>query len=344
MTPAARLRIVLWITLSSSVVGALFGHAAGRAAGDLGADPYLRGAVDGAMMAAIFASLEIFVFGGSQGAVFRRLPFLLHLTLRSLIYLGVILAVLTLGAWLVPLAGQTGIAPRGNDILFSFAVSLGYNLFLGVNQLLGPGVLLAFVAGRYRRPRLEERVLLFIDLRSSTAIAERLGEARFLDFLNRYVADLSLAIAEAGGEIHKYVGDEVIATWTLAAGLRDARCVRACFAALDRLNAGAARYESDFGFAADFRAGLHCGAVMIGELGLYKMEIALIGDTMNTAARIQQACRDTGNRVLASAALVDRIAELPAGITRRALGPLQLRGKEQPLALYALEAATRLSA
>jgi adenylate cyclase len=49
--------------------------------------------------------------------------------------------------------------------------------------------------------RIEERALLFIDMRSSTAIAERLGELGFLNLLNRFIVDLSLAIAEAGGEI-----------------------------------------------------------------------------------------------------------------------------------------------
>ena len=184
-------------------------------------------------------------------------------------------------------------------------------------------------------------MLLFIDMRASTAIAERLGEVRFLDFLNRFFTDLSLAIAEAGGEIHKYVGDEIIATWTLAVSLNDARCVRACFSARDRLAARAPEYERDFGCRADFSAGLHCGSVVVGELGYLKKEIALIGDTMNTAARIQQTCRDTGCRVLASAALLDRIGALPIGVTGRSLGPLPMRGKEQPIALYALETVER---
>ena len=174
-------------------------------------------------------------------------------------------------------------------------------------------------------------------MRASTAIAERLGEERFLDFLNRFITDLSLAITEAGGEIHKYVGDEIIATWTLAAGLKQGACVRACFAALDRLAARGPAYERDFGCRADFRAGLHCGSVVIGELGYLKKEIALIGDSMNTAARIQEACRDTGCRVLASAALIERIGALPVGVMCRSLGPLPIRGKEQPIALYALE-------
>ena len=58
---------------------------------------------------------------------------------------------------------------------------------------------------------------------------------------------------------------------------------------------------------------------------------------MNTAARIQEACRATGCRVLASAALIERIGALPVGVTRRSLGPLRMRGKEQPIALFALE-------
>ena len=71
------------------------------------------------------------------------------------------------------------------DIAFSLAMSLGFNPLLGVNDLLGPGVLFAFVAGPYYPPRREERILLFIDMRTSTATAERLGEERFLDLRRR---------------------------------------------------------------------------------------------------------------------------------------------------------------
>jgi adenylate cyclase len=148
---------------------------------------------------------------------------------------------------------------------------------------------------------------------------------------------VSLAVAEAGGEIHKYVGDEVIATWRLAPGANQFDCVRACFGAFDRIDAQRSAYERDFGLVPDFRAGLHCGPVAVGELGYLKKEIALIGDTMNAAARIVEACRETENRVLASAALLDRLAALPPGVTRRRLGELALRGKERPLELCALE-------
>jgi adenylate cyclase len=62
---------------------------------------------------------------------------------------------------------------------------------------------------------------------------------------------------------------------------------------------------------------------------------------MNTAARIQAACRETDNRVLASAALIDRLAALPRGVMRRRLGELPIRGKERPMELWALEAEAR---
>jgi adenylate cyclase len=80
--------------------------------------------------------------------------------------------------------------------------------------------------------------------------------------------------------------------------------------------------------------------VVTGEMGSVKKEIVFLGDTVNTAARIQDFCRETGDRVLASADLVDRL-ELPPGVDKRPLGDLRLRGKGANLALYALTKATQ---
>jgi adenylate cyclase len=78
--------------------------------------------------------------------------------------------------------------------------------------------------------------------------------------------------------------------------------------------------------------------VVTGEMGSVKREIVFLGDTVNTAARIQELCRETGERVLASADLIDHL-ELPPGIAKRSLGDLRLRGKGADLALYALTKA-----
>jgi adenylate cyclase len=118
-------------------------------------------------------------------------------------------------------------------------------------------------------------------------------------------------------------------------GIADARCVRACFEALERLEALGPVYRREFGAPVACRAGLHCGPVVAGEMGTIKKEIVLLGDTVNTAARIEEFCRQSGHRVLASADLVDRVA-LPPDIDKRPLGELHLRGKERNVALYAL--------
>ena len=153
-------------------------------------------------------------------------------------------------------------------------------------------------------------------------------------------ADLSAAIAENSGEIHKYVGDEIIASWRLAAGLNDAGVVRARAAALVRVAANADAYRRQFGLVPDFRAGMHCGEI-VGELRSRKKEIALIGDPMNTAARILDACRAPERSALASSALLDRLKGLPAAVAPSAIAPLALRGKAAARALRSRERAPR---
>ncbi len=339
MPPAVPFRIVLWVTLTSIALGALFGAAEGRALGDASGGLPLRGALDGGLAGGAISSFEFFVRRGPRSTFFRNLPFMPHLTVRALAYVIIILLALSIGHWLTPIAGER-VPIRRAEIVFSVAVSVGFALYFSVDRLLGPGVFFSFAAGRYHQPRLETRALLLVDMEGSTAIAERLGELRFLTLLNRFIGDLSQAIADEGGEIHKYVGDEIIATWKLKRAGAASAAVRACFAARARLAARAGEYQREFGLKPDFRAALHCGPVVLGELGAFKMEIALIGDTMNTASRIEQACRDTGHRVLASAAFLDRVADLPAGIAKEALGTLRLRGKETALEVFALEAAS----
>ena len=236
-------RIAGWVLPVSITLGAVFGHFQAQNGSVWG---YVQGAVTAIVISCTILLLEFAVFSRTRSALARRMPFLLYLMLRSLGYLAVILMGLTVSAWLLRESAERPLIERGG-VVFSLVLSLGFNLLIGVNDLLGQGVLFNFVAGRYRRPRVEDRVLLFIDMESSTVIAERLGEAGFLDFLNRFVADVTELIVAQRGAIHKYVGDEIIVTWPLAAGLRDAHCVHACFDALEQLDERAKAYIGDFG-------------------------------------------------------------------------------------------------
>jgi adenylate cyclase len=328
MPAAATRRIILGIAAGGAVAGGVYGAFAH--------DQPLTGVVIGLFNGAAIPWLELVVLRGPAGASLRRFPFLVSVSVRSALYL---VLVVLINALFVPLFnGFSAVgAIQARDIVFALVASVVASLLLGVDDLLGRGVLIAFVAGRYHHPRIEERALLFIDLCASTATAERLGGKRFLDFLNAVFADLSAAIVENGGEIHKYVGDEIIATWRLKAGRNDAGPVLAELSARRRLAAGAGAYLRDFGFVPDFRAALHCGEVVVGELGSLKKEIALIGDAMNTASRILDACRELRLPALASSALLARLDDLPGSIAPRAMAPLPLRGKAEPLDLFALE-------
>jgi adenylate cyclase len=161
---------------------------------------------------------------------------MMTVAVRSLIYLLIFLAAIAIGDLLVP--NHPPARPVNiswDDVLFCFSATFVVSFLFEMNSLLGQNVLLSFVTGRYHRPKVEQRVFLIMDMKHSTAAAERLGEVGFHQLLNRLMADLSGPIVLRDGQIHKYVGDELIATWPLARGLKDAACVRACFAALARL-------------------------------------------------------------------------------------------------------------
>ena len=311
----------MWVVLISTVAGVLYGARFGG---------LITGAATGAATGGLLSFVEIFVLRGFAQAALSRLPFAAYLALRIGVYLA---AIVGCDVAVTKLAGHDLVAESG-DLGFAVSMAVIVNLLFGVNDLLGPGVLYAFVAGRYRRPRREERVLLYIDLCGSTALAERLGEERFLDLLNAFYADVTAEIVARGGEIHKYVGDEVIAVWR--DGANPEQPIRACLAARRRLKERAAAYRARFGEAPDFRAAIHAGPVVIGELGAQKKEIALIGDAMNTAARILEAARETGASALISASYYERLARALPGVAVERLAPVALRGKSAPLSLISV--------
>jgi adenylate cyclase len=333
-------RHILWATAIAAALGAAYSCSEmlffQRGGHGLAVYGLARGALTGAVIAGILTSFDGFVLRGALGAPLRRAPFTVHVAVRTGIYLIVILLGLKFGSYLFPVPGERGV--ESVDVLFSLAAAFVFAFIQDVNSLLGQNVLINFITGRYYAPRLESRVFLLIDMEGSTGFAERLGPLAFHRLVKRFIDDLTQPIVATRGEIHRYIGDELIATWKLEEGIADGRCVAACFAAIDQLARRAPDYRREFGAAVTVRAGLHCGPVVTGEMGSVKREIVFLGDTVNTAARIQELCRETGDRVIASADLIDRL-ELPRGIAKGSLGDLRLRGKGADLALYALTTA-----
>jgi adenylate cyclase len=266
----------------------------------------------------------------------RRLPVAVTLLLRTVLY-GLALVLIPPTAYaLVEGRWPSPTEINGNGLLLSFAFAVGINLAVAFSRLLGTGILISLLTGRYHRPREEERIVLFLDVKGSTRLAERLGDKQFHRFLNRVFFDVSDPVAETGGEIYRYVGDEVIATWTMKRGLRQAACINCLFAIEDALAARRAHYLLEFGVQPQLRGAIHAGALIIGEMGDWKREIVMLGDTMNTTARIEDVCRAKHRDYIASAAVLDRITMLPPGVRAQNLGSVELPGKKDHIALFAL--------
>ncbi|MFC1532685.1 hypothetical protein ACFL7M_04885 [Thermodesulfobacteriota bacterium] len=87
-------------------------------------------------------------------------------------------------------------------VLIYMGSTLGIMLFFSeVSDNLGQGVLKNFLIGKYHKPREEERIFMFLDMKSSTTIAEKLGHEDYYKLLNDYYADLTEVIIQTSGEI-----------------------------------------------------------------------------------------------------------------------------------------------
>lgn len=336
MTEAEKWRILARVLAVTVPLGTLIGLGLGWLIGGAGAS-MAAGAVIGLLVSGGFVSFDVSWSLGLIPRRWRESPFLVVLLTRSLAWLAIIVIGISLP--LLTIAGLSFSDLVDQQFVISVAVSFVAALlgnFVGqVNRLLGRGVLLQLILGRYHRPREEVRIFLLIDLRGSTQIAERLGNLRYHSFLKRFISDVTASVVRFKGEVHRYVGDEVILTWTAQEGLRDARCIRTVFAISDTLEAAHTGYEADFGVVPTFWAGLHLGPVVAGEIGTIKHEIAFLGDTLNAVARIQQASKESQNRFLASADVVSAL-DLPSDIRSQSLGPIELRGIQDPVELFAV--------
>ncbi len=210
-------------------------------------------------------------------------------------------------------------------------------VFLQVSDKYGPGVFLSFLLGKYFRPKREERIFMFLDLRASTTIAEQLGEERYFSFIRKVFEDVTPSIIKSKGQIYQYVGDEIVITWNLEEGFNKANCVQCFFYIRDVLRKRAAFYEDKYdNIRPTFKAGVHFGHVMAGEVGVVKRDIAYSGDVLNTTARIQSKCNEFGVDLLISKALFNKLGQVLDAFSAKEMGCILLRGKQENVVLYAV--------
>ena len=293
-------------------------------------------AAQGALIVLLVFGFELFVVDGPASESLRRARFGVVLLFKAKMTTLLIVAAYGIGGlFLFPdrFAGPDAVYDLVRDTIFAFGVSLVLQFLVLVRGIVGGRVLTNMILGRYHRPLREERIFMFLDVSGSTALAESLGGLGAYDMISRFFFDVAQETVRYGGETHEYIGDEVVVTWPLGRPAENVRCLHCYFAICDRIASKAADYEQQFGRVPQFRVSLHCGPIVAGECGDDKREIVYFGDTINTAARIQEACKDHGQPLLLSADLL-HCMDLPPDYDTVGFGKIALRGREKPIELF----------
>ncbi len=214
-------------------------------------------------------------------------------------------------------------------------------LVVQVEELMGRRMFLGFLLGRYERPAAEERIVLSIDLVGSTALAEKLGDLRYYRFLNTTYSLLTDPLLRNEGEIHKYVGDEVIITWTMEDGIRQQNCLDLFFDLRERIAAHAEVLQAEFGVVPQFRGAVHGGRVIVAQVGHIKRAIDLSGDVMNATSRMVGVCKELKGELLVSAELLGRIPQAEQRFRFGELVVAPVKGRRREVRVHTVERLSR---
>jgi len=316
------------------------------------ASPGLRGYVlsglNGVGIGFTAWAVQLVFISGSRsdlGEALRRWPVAVELLVRAL--------VMTMALVVVGLVLQFVLFPSGRSVpdewlrvdlprimVISFAVSLIFRLAIESRQFVGSELLMSALLGTYHRPARRELIVVFLDLASSTTLAESMGEVRVHDLITRFFYDIDEPIRAFGGRVHSYVGDEAIFTWPVSDDpARNARCI-ACFTAIEAKMARLApSYQRAFGVVPNFRAGIHAGPVIVSECGESKRQLAYFGDTMNVAARLCDYCKAVDARLVVSGEVM-RLVGTPAGIAGAEGQAIAVRGREEQVEAHVVRGAS----
>ena len=240
---------------------------------------------------------------------------------------------------------------RDDDILLLQAVLPAASLALmaDAGHTIASGLLAAYLgadagkrvhAGAVARGSVESirAVLWYADIRGFTAIADATPSLAVIEMLDEIFETVTASLRPRGGQVLKFMGDGMLATFPFVDGARDATCDRAldaaveAMAAVDQLN-GTRRAAGKPVAAVDLA--LHLGEVLYGNVGAAdRLDFTVIGPAVNEVARIETLCEPLGAKVLVS-------AELAAAVTHnRRLLPLgrhRLRGVRGEREVYALD-------
>lgn len=223
----------------------------------------------------------------------------------------------------------------GALLIYAGAIISLILFILDMSDNIGQQVVTNFLLGRYHRPLVEERIFMFLDMKSSTTIAEKLGHHQYFKLLRTYYSLMTDPILKSKGEIYQYVGDELVISWRADDGFKDLNFLRCFFNIKQLFKEQDQLFKDDFGLVPTFKAGIHYGEVTSGEIGQIKKEVLFTGDVLNATARVQSLCNENSVDLLVSEELLEQF-DLPQSFQKEEIGEYELRGRVTRMKLYTL--------
>jgi adenylate cyclase len=198
------------------------------------------------------------------------------------------------------------------------------------------------------KPQATEVTLLVTDLRGFTSMSEAMAPAEVVAMLAEYHTAMLGAVEATGGTVDKFLGDGMLVVFGLPLPGRDpprdagaaaaVQCAAAMLGRLAQLNA--VRVQSGRAPLA-MGAGIHTGPVIAGTIGAgRRREFTVIGDAVNTASRLEGLTKSAAEPVLLSAATAARLEGAASSL--RELAPMAVKGKAEPVRIFALEQGSAL--
>lgn len=293
------------------------------------AERFINGMLIGTLIPSMYLLFSIEIL---RRPYFRKKPYL-YLVISSFFALVLITLFVHLLVGSVSFRDQV-LSTQGllTSIVMSLILASFTTVVETIRRFSGKSVVTKVLLGTYHQARQEDVVILFIDLKSSTTLAESLGTDRFFDFINEFHSIVEDFVRFNDGTIYKYLGDGQIVIWPIQKVDSATKMVLDLSSGLSVLQE---RINRDYGHTMQFTAGLHCGPVLVGEIGIERREIGYWGNTMNTAQRIQSACRDYGATFLLSENLVSQLSSVTQQTSKfKLIENVQLRGLKTHINLY----------
>lgn len=295
------------------------------------------------------------------GILWSTLAVIFHFIFKKnkKVWLSAMILFLAIGGELAAgvLLNNKGIAVSLIYLPFALIISYIYSLARGyiAERLKRKKVLTAFK--KYVAPEIVEEIakkgdfkiklggenrdiaVLFVDIRGFTTMSEALEPEQVVEILNHYLNLTTTAIFKNKGTLDKFVGDATMAVFNSPFDLDD-YVFRAVCAAMDIVAGGEAlehELMEQYGRSVGFGVGVNCGPAVVGNVGCeFRMDFTAIGDTVNTAARLEANAKK--GQVLISDAVYERIKDR---IEAEEVGEIPLKGKSKGVFVYSVTKVNR---